>query len=248
MSAPVCLITGGTRGIGLGIARALGKSGARLLLTYLRNHQRAEESRLALTADGIDVTVMQAESGHRKDLEAVFAAVRERHGRLDVIVANGGAGFFGPTMESSDAQWRFTMDSNARSLLILAQLGAPLLAERGGCIVAITSSGADRAVENYGLIGVAKAAEGALVRYLAKELGPKGINVNAVCAGLVDTEALAQYPDRKLLLRWVRLRTPMRRLTTVEDVAKAVVFLCGPQSDMIHGHTLVVDGGLSIRS
>ena len=92
----------------------------------------------------------------------------------------------------------------------------------------------------------AKAAQVALVRYLAKELGPQGINVNAVCAGLVDTEALAQYPDRKLLLRWVRLRTPMRRLTTTEDVAKSVVFLCSPQSDMLQGHTLVVDGGLAI--
>ena len=248
MSQRVALVTGGTRGIGLAIARALGQSGCRLVLTYLRNHRRADESREELKAEGFDVTVLQADSANRKDTEEVFAFLRQQHQRLDVLVSNGSAGFFGPTLATSDTEWRWTMDSNAKALLMQAQLGAPLMEGHAGKIVTLTSSGADRAVENYGVIGVAKAAQAALVRYLAKELGPKGINVNAVCAGLVDTEALAPYPDRKLLLRWVRLRTPMRRLTTVEDVAKAVVFLCGPQSDMIHGHTLVVDGGLSIRS
>ncbi len=248
MSQRVALITGGTRGLGLAIARVLGQSGCRLVLTYLRNHHRAEQSRDALTGEGFDVTVLQADSANRKDTEEVFAVIRQQHQKLDVLVSNGSAGFFGPTLKTSDTQWRWTMDSNAKALLMQAQLGAPLMQGRSGKIVTLTSSGADRAVENYGVIGVAKAAQAALVRYLAKELGPQGINVNAVCAGLVDTEALAPYPDRKLLLRWVRLRTPMRRLTTAEDVAQAVAFLCSPQSDMIQGHTLVVDGGLAIRS
>lgn len=248
MQQRIALITGGTRGLGLAAAWALGRAGCKLVLTYLRNHKRAEASRLALTAQGIDVAVLQADSGNRKDTEEVFAFIREQHQCLDVLVSNGSAGFFGPTLDTSDTQWRWTMDSNAKALLMQAQLGAPLMHGRAGKIVTITSSGADRAVEGYGVIGVAKAAQVALVRYLAKELGPQGINVNAVCAGVVDTEALEQYPKRKLLLRWVRMRTPMRRLTTAEDVAGAVVFLCGPGSDMIQGHVLVVDGGLAIRS
>lgn len=248
MSQRVALITGGTRGLGLAIARQLGQSGCHLVLTYLRNHRRAEESLAMLQSEGFDVAVLQADSANRKDTEEVFAFVREKYQRLDVLVSNGSAGFFGPTLKTSDTEWRWTIDSNAKALLMQAQLGAPLMEGRSGKIVTLTSPGADRAVESYGVVGVAKAAQVALVRYLAKELGPQGINVNAVCAGLVDTEALAPYPDRKLLLRWVRLRTPMRRLTTAEDVAKAVLFLCSPQADMIHGHTLVVDGGLSIRS
>lgn len=244
----IALVTGGTRGIGLAIARALGQGGARLLLTYLRDHRGAEAAQAALRAEGIDATTLQADSGHRKDNEEVFALLRDRYGGLDVLVANGGAGFFGPTMEIGDAQWRWTLDSNARALLQQAQLGAPLMRDRGGKIVAITSAGADRVVENYGVTGVAKAAEVALMRYLANELGPQGINVNAVCPGLVDTEALASHPRREVLKRWVRMRTPMRRLTTVEDVAQAVLFLCGPGAAMIHGHVLVVDGGLAVRS
>lgn len=248
MSDRIALITGGTRGLGFAIARKLGLSGCRLVLTYLRNHKRAEDSLAALRTEGFDVAVLQADSANRKDTEQVFSFIEQNHQRLDVLVSNGSSGFFGATLDTTDAQWRWTMDSNAKALLMQAQLGAKLMAGRAGKIVTLTSSGADRAVEGYGVIGAAKAAQVALVHYLAKELGPQGINVNAVCAGLVDTEALAQYPDRKLLLRWVRLRTPKRRLTTAEDVAHAVVFLCSPQADMIQGHVLVVDGGLAVRS
>lgn len=247
MSGRVALVTGGTRGIGLTIARALGADGAALVLTYLRNHAAAEAAACALRDEGRQVTVVQADSAHRKDQERVFERVRQEHGRLDVLVSNGGGGFFGPTLGVSDQQWRWTMDANAKALLMQAQLAAPLMEGRAGKIVTLVSAGAERAIENYGVIGVAKAAAIAVVRYLALELGPRGINVNAVSAGLVDTEAVRDMPQRKLLMRVVRMRTPMRRLTTTEDVARAVVFLCSDAAAMIHGHTLVVDGGLSMR-
>ena len=121
------------------------------------------------------------------------------------------------------------------------------MAGRHGKIVTIVSAGAERAIEGYGALGIAKAAAVTTVRYLALELGPRGINVNAVSAGLVDTDAVRDLPQRKLLQRVVRMRTPMRRLTTVQDVAQTVVFLCSEAASMIQGHVLVVDGGLSIR-
>lgn len=247
MSEQVALITGGTRGIGLSIARALAVRGTDLVLTYLRDHAAASAAAAELRALGTDVAILQADSGHRGDNERVFDLVRERHGRLDVLVANGGAGFFGPTLGVTDPQWRWTVDTNAKALLMQAQLATPLMTGRPGHIVTLVSPGADRAVENYGAIGVAKAAAASLVRYLALELGPLGITVNAVSAGPVDSEALRDLPQRRLLLRVVRARTPMRRITTVEDVAKAVLFLCSESAAMIHGHTLVVDGGLSAR-
>lgn len=249
MTSRVALVTGGTRGIGLAVARAFAKDGVALVLTYLRNHAAADAAVSELRGLGRHVTAMMADSGHRKDNERVFDLIRREHGHLDVLVSNGGAGFFGPTLEVSDQQWRWTIDTNAKALLMQAQLASPLIAlgTGKGRIVTIVSSGAERAVLNYGAIGVAKAAAISLVRYLALELGPRGITVNAVSAGLVDTEAVHALPQRELLMRIARRRTPMGRLTTTEDVAQAVLFLCSDQAAMIHGHTLVVDGGLSTR-
>jgi enoyl-[acyl-carrier protein] reductase III len=243
----IVLVTGGTRGIGLAIAHAFAATGAQLVLTYLRNRSAAAETVSRLREAGQSVSAIQADSGHRKDNERVFDHIRKEYGALDVIIANGGAGVFGQTLAVSDQQWRWTIDTNAKALLMQAQLGTPLMVGRHGKIVSIVSAGAERAVENYGAIGVAKAAAIAAVRYLALELGPHGINVNAVSAGLVDTDAVKELPQRKLLMRVVRMRTPMRRITTAEDVAHAVLFLCSDAASMIQGHTLVVDGGLSIR-
>jgi enoyl-[acyl-carrier protein] reductase III len=247
VSNRVALVTGGTRGIGLAIAHALAAGGADLVLTYLRNHAAAESAVRSIRELGRDACALQADSAHRKDNERAFQRVREQHGHLDFLVANGGAGFFGPTLGVTDHQWRWTLESNAKALLMQAQLAVPVMQGRRGKIVTLVSAGAERAIENYGALGIAKAATISTVRYLALELGPLGINVNAVSAGLVDTEAVRDLPQRKLLGRVVRKRTPMRRLTTVEDVAQAVAFLCSDNAAMIHGHTLVVDGGLSMR-
>jgi enoyl-[acyl-carrier protein] reductase III len=140
------------------------------------------------------------------------------------------------------------MDTNAKALLIQVQLGFPLIKGRKGKIVAISSIGAERAVQNYAAIGASKAALVSLVRHLAAELGPYGINVNAISAGMVDTEALQHMPHKKVIQGWVRARSPMRRLTTAKDIANAAVFLCSDQAEMIQGHTLIVDGGSSIKA
>jgi enoyl-[acyl-carrier protein] reductase III len=116
----------------------------------------------------------------------------------------------------------------------------------GGRIVAMSSAGATRAIPNYGFIGASKAALEALVRSLAQELGPRGIRVNAVNAGVVDTDALAYFPNREELLASYASRTPAGPVLTPGAVADAIYLLCLPEADMINGHTLVVDGGFSI--
>src|ERR1043165_8821309 len=118
MTDRVALVTGGTRGIGLAVAHALAVTGARLVVTYLRNHKVAEAASASLREQGAQVTVIQADSGHRTDNERVFEHIREEHGALDVIVSNGGAGFFGRTLEVTDQQWRWTVDTNAKALLM----------------------------------------------------------------------------------------------------------------------------------
>lgn len=110
----------------------------------------------------------------------------------------------------------------------------------------MTSLGSTRAIPNYGFIGASKAALESLVRALAQELGPRGIRVNAVNAGVVDTDALSHFPNREELLQSFARRTPAGPVLTAEDVAGAVYLLCLPEAAMVNGHTLVVDGGYSI--
>jgi enoyl-[acyl-carrier protein] reductase III len=130
-------------------------------------------------------------------------------------------------------------------LNLLTQRGLPLMAP-GARIIAMSSLGAQRAMPGYGFIGASKAALEALVRALAQELGPRGIRVNTVSAGVVDTDALKYFPNREELIADFSRRAPAGPVLTPQDVAGAVFLLCLPEAGMINGHTLVVDGGFAI--
>jgi enoyl-[acyl-carrier protein] reductase III len=150
-----------------------------------------------------------------------------------------------PALETEDKHWDWTLNANARALLSLARACAPDM-ESGSSIVAISSLGAQRVLENYVLVGTSKAALESVVRYLAVELAPRGIRVNAVSAGVVETEALDHFPNREEMLRAGKTRTPAGRLVEPDDIAGAVAFLCSPDAQMVRGHTLIVDGGFSL--
>jgi enoyl-[acyl-carrier protein] reductase III len=135
------------------------------------------------------------------------------------------------------------MNTNARALLQLAQVAAPQMPD-GSSIVAISSLGAQRVLDNYTLVGTSKAALEALVRYLAVELAPR-IRVNAVSGGVVDTDALEHFPNREEMLA-AGAANPVGRMVTPDDIASAVAFLCSAEADMVRGQTLIVDGGFSL--
>jgi enoyl-[acyl-carrier protein] reductase III len=119
--------------------------------------------------------------------------------------------------------------------------------ESGGRIMAVSSLGAVRAVPNYTVVGASKAALESLIRHLAVELGPKGILVNTISAGVVDTDALKKFPNRNEIIEASLKRTPLGRLTTPEDVADLALFLCSELATMIHGQSIFVDGGYAIQ-
>jgi enoyl-[acyl-carrier protein] reductase III len=179
------------------------------------------------------------------DVEAMFDAIRNEFGSFDIMVSNAASGVLKPALELSSRHWNWAMDINARALLSLARIGAPLM-PAGGRIIAVSSLGAVRAIENYTAVGASKAALESLVRHLAVELGPRGINVNTISAGAVDTAALKKFPNRRQILDGALSKTPMGRLTTPEDVADVALFLCSDLATMIQGQTIVVDGGYSI--
>jgi len=141
--------------------------------------------------------------------------------------------------------WRWCLETNALALNLLATALAPRM-PRGGRVIALSSLGAERALPDYAFVGASKAALEALVRSWALELGGRGITVNAVRAGAVDTDALRAFPRGQALLDGFAERAPLGPALTADDVAGAVYLLCLPEAAMITGHTLVVDGGYSI--
>ena len=178
-------------------------------------------------------------------MEELFAEFRQHFDRLDILVSNAATGVLKPVLEMSLKHWRWCLETNALALALLAQRAVPLM-PAGGRIVAMSSLGANRAIPGYGFIGASKAALESLVRTLAQELGPRGIRVNAVSAGVVDTDALRFFPNREALLSSFAERAPAGTVLTAEDVAGAVYLLCLPEAAMVTGHTLVVDGGFCI--
>jgi enoyl-[acyl-carrier protein] reductase III len=165
-------------------------------------------------------------------------------GPLDVLVHNAATGVIRPALDTEDKHWDWTLNANARALLGLTRAAAPAM-RPGASIVAISSLGSVRVLENYTLVGTSKAALEALVRYLAVELAPRGIRVNAVSAGVVETGALEHFPNREAMLA-SGARNPAGRIVTPDDVAGVVSFLCSPDAEMIRGQTVVVDGGWSL--
>ncbi len=165
-------------------------------------------------------------------------------GPLDVLVHAAATGVIRPALETEDKHWDWTLSANARALLSLTRAAAPSM-PAGSSVVGISSLGSVRVLDNYTLVGVSKAALEALVRYLAVELAPRGIRVNAVSAGVVETGALEHFPNKEQMLE-MGGRNPAGRLVSPEDVAAAVTFLCSPEAEMIRGQTLIVDGGWSL--
>lgn len=240
------LVTGGSRGIGRAIALRLAEHGADIVVNYVRHRSDAEETAAAVERHGVRCLVIKANVAEEEDVRAMFAQIRTTYTRLDILVSNAASGVLKPVLELTQRHWDWAMDINARAMLTLTQQAVPLM-EAGGRILAISSLGAVRAVQNYTVVGASKAALESLVRHLAVELGPKGITVNTISAGVVDTDALKKFPNRDEIIRCSLERTPLGRLTTPEDVADLALFLCSQGAAMIHGQVLVVDGGYAVQ-
>jgi enoyl-[acyl-carrier protein] reductase III len=235
------LVTGGSRGIGRAISLRFAQHGARrVAVSYLRNDTAAEETAEEIRKLGAEPVLLRGNLGDPDKTKALL----EEAGALDVIISNAATGVIRPFQELDEKHWDWTLNANARALFTIAREASPAM-PAGSSIVAISSLGSDRVLDNYVLVGISKATLEALVRYLAVELAPQDIRVNAVSAGLVETGALDYFPNREEMLRFYRERTPAGRLVEPEDVADVVCFLASPAAAMIRGQTLIVDGGYS---
>jgi enoyl-[acyl-carrier protein] reductase III len=247
----VALITGSGRGIGKAIALRLAAEGADVVVNYFRNRAPAEETAAAIRALGRQAHVVRADVGQADELERLVDESVAALGGLDILIHNAASGYNRPVLEQRVKGWDWTMNINARAALFLAQRAAPIMAERGGgAIVNVSSIGAQRVLPEYVVVGASKAALEAVTRYLAVELAPLRIVVNAVSAGMVRTDALQHFPGMREhfeeRFNYALTRTPAGQLLTAEDVAGVVAFLCSPEAFMIRGQTILIDGGASL--
>jgi len=248
LEGKVALVTGGSRGIGRAIAKRLAAEGCEVFINFFRNRKAAEEAAEEIRRDtGANVRLIRANVGDMEKLRDMFQEVEAVAGGLDIFISNAASGVLRPLMELEEKHWDWTLDINSKALFVGAQHAARLMERRGGGkIVGITSPGSVRVLPNYTVVGISKAALESATRYLAVELAPKNIVVNAVSAGVVDTDALQHFPNREEMLAQSRERTPAGRMVEPDDVAKVVAFLCSEDAWMIRGQTIIVDGGASL--
>lgn len=245
LEGKVALITGGSRGIGRAIAEHLANQGAHIALNYVRSHKAAKIAEEELRGLMVRSLLVRAHLGEPKQVRRMIQEVEKEFGRIDILVNNAASGVQRSAMELEEKHWDWTMNVNARGPWICTKEAARLMPD-GGRVVNISSLGSQRVLPYYLSVGVSKAALEAVTRYLAVELAPRGINVNAVAGGLVETEALQHFPNRDAMLTQAKEKTPGNRLVSADDIARTVCFLCSEEASMIRGQVIVVDGGMSL--
>ncbi|MCY0877673.1 MAG: SDR family oxidoreductase [Firmicutes bacterium] len=244
------LVTGSSRGIGRAIAIALAREGADVAVHYRRQRAEAEAVQREIEALGRQALILEAELESREAVEEMFDAVGDAWGRLDIFVANAAASAFKPILELKPHHLERTYRLLVENFVFSVQKAVPLMEGRPGRILTVSGHGVHFTLPRYGNIAAAKGAVETLTRYLAQELGPRQITVNAIAPGVIATDSEAFYMGEKLAAfnAACERATPLGRVGRPEDVADVAVFLASDWSRFITGQVIVVDGGLTLTS
>ncbi|EPZ52658.1 SDR family oxidoreductase [Alicyclobacillus acidoterrestris] len=243
-------ITGSGRGIGRATALAMAREGADVVVHYRRDKEQAEATAKEIQALGRQALTVKAELESQEEINAAFDVIEQEWGSLDIFVANAAASAFKPIDQLKDYHLDKTYHVVVHSTVFAAQRCIPLMEGRNGRIITMSSMGSTYTLPRYATLGSAKAALESLTRYLASELGPKGITVNALNPGVVDTESAKFYggDNYDQYNADVIAHTPLGRIGTVEEIADAAVFLASDLSRFITGQVIRVDGGLTLMT
>ncbi|OZC61958.1 dehydrogenase [Rhodococcus sp. 15-725-2-2b] len=243
------LITGGSRGMGQQLALRLAGEGANIVVNYRRDTEAASQTVEAIEAAGGKALAVQADVSDTAAVEAMIGHAVDRFGSLDVVVANAAASAFKPLMDIHGRHIEKTMGITVQGFLDLVRLTLPHM-NRGGRVMAVSGWDSFRVLPGHGLLGAAKAAMETIVKYLAIELAANGVSTIGVCPGPIDTDSFRYYAGDAwddYATQWLA-QTPSGAYPTPAEVAEVMAFLCSPQSAVINGQTIVVDGGLSLAT
>lgn len=239
------LVTGASRGIGRGIALALAKAGADVAVNYRGGIEQAEETAKMIRDLGREAFIIQADVANREQVGAMFAQVKDKWGKLDIQVNNAGVVAMNPIEKVTEEEWNKIIDTNLKGQFLCIKEALNLMTT-GGKIVNIASIASGGVGTGFGMISHYAASKGGvigLVEDLAVELGPKGININAVAPGIIESDMTSgMLSDEKTKQNFLE-RIPKRRIGRPEDIGAATVFLASDEADYITGTVLYVDGG-----
>ena len=249
------LITGGSRGIGRGIALALAESGVKVAIHYFQNEAAAKETLAQVRKRGSEGFLVPADVTRPEQITEVLRMVKTEFRQLDIFVSNArpeASAFFQPPLDITLEQWDTAFDSQAKAFLVGVQEALPLMSD-GGRIFAITYAEGSRTggLQPWVGMGSAKAALESLVRYFAVAVAKRGITVNAISPGWTEDSVLNTLPDKvqQLIRDWhIRGWTPMGRLGTPADVGDVVTLFCSEKARWITGQVIYADGGASLMN
>ncbi|SKC90835.1 NAD(P)-dependent dehydrogenase, short-chain alcohol dehydrogenase family [Burkholderia sp. YR290] len=243
----IALVTGASRGIGEAIARLLAQQGAHVIVSS-RKLEECEHVAADIRAAGGSAEAFACHVGHMEDIAATFAHIREKHGRLDILVNNAAANpYFGHILDTDLAAYNKTVEVNVRGYFFMSVEAGKLMKERGrGAIVNTASVNALHPGDRQGIYSITKAAVVNMTKAFAKECGPLGIRVNALLPGLTRTRfAGALFENKDIYDQWVS-NIPLRRHGEPSEMAGTVLYLVSDAASYTNGECIVVDGGLTV--
>jgi enoyl-[acyl-carrier protein] reductase III len=245
----VALITGGTRGLGRAIALTLARDGATIALNYRRDEDSANRTLAEIRALAPRSILLKADMEEDAQVRALVEGAGKALGRIDILVVNAAATAFKPLLAVKPHNLTRTFNLSVGGFVAAVQETSKFMGD-GGRILMISGVDSMRYLPRHGVLGAAKAAMEAMVRDFAFELGPRGITVNGVNFGMIDSDSSRIYfgDDFERVLRVTAARTALKRLPELDEIAAVVALLCTPQAGYLTAQTIMVDGGLTLSS
>jgi 3-oxoacyl-[acyl-carrier protein] reductase len=243
LTGKVAVVTGASKGIGAGIAKTLGREGAKVVVNYASDKAGAERVAAEIKQGGGEASVVGGSVAKTADVEALFAQVKQQFGKVDVLVNNAGIYAFSPIDQISEEQIDSMFGVNVKGLLLATKAAMPLFPPEGGSIVNISSTVTSMAIPASSIYTGTKGAVDVITRVLAKELGGRKVRVNTVSPGLTATEGNSSMRSTEMEQAMVG-QTPLGRLGQPDDIADVVAFLASDDARWVTGEILAASGGL----